>query len=97
MNINSDEIQTLAQSASEVESKINESVTTVDRAVTLSDKTIGDFEKTRSNVQNIVSQITQINTISSHNARSVEEIAAAAEHLNAMTDTLRSKLEIFRT
>lgn len=97
MNINSDEIQTLAQSASEVESKINESVTTVNRAVTLSDKTIEDFEKTRSNVQNIVSQITQVNTISSHNARSVEEIAAAAEHLNAMTDTLRTKLEIFRT
>ncbi|MDD2652658.1 MAG: methyl-accepting chemotaxis protein [Sulfurimonas sp.] len=97
MNINSDEIQTLAQSASEVESKINESVTTVDRAVTLSDKTIGDFENTRTNIQNIVSQIAQVNTISSHNARSVEEIAAAAEHLNAMTDTLRTKLEIFRT
>ena len=30
-------------------------------------------------------------------ARSVEEIASAAEHLNSMTDILHAKLEVFRT
>ncbi|MDQ1338524.1 MAG: hypothetical protein QG617_1491, partial [Campylobacterota bacterium] len=48
-------------------------------------------------VEFIVSQVTQINEISSKNARNVEEIAAAADHLNSMTDDLHAKLETFRT
>ncbi len=60
-------------------------------------KTVNDFEKTGLNVETIVSQVSQINQISSQNARSVEEIAAAAEHLNKMTDDLHAKLELFRT
>lgn len=97
MNINSCEIQSLAQSASDVEIKINQSSEIVKKAVVLNDKTTNDFEKTRNDVQTIVSQVSQINKISSQNARSVEEIAAAAEHLNSMTDTLHFKLEVFRT
>jgi len=97
MNINSCEIQSLAQSASDVEIKINQSSEIVKKAVVLNDKTTNDFEKTRNDVQTIVSQISQINKISSQNARSVEEIAAAAEYLNSMTDTLHFKLEVFRT
>jgi methyl-accepting chemotaxis protein len=97
MNFNSNKIQTLANNASNVEIKINESVIIVNKAVDLNDKTVNDFEKTGENIQTIVNQISQINQISSHNARSVEEIAAAAEHLNSMTDTLHSKLEVFKT
>lgn len=97
MNKNSDTIESLASSASGVEVKINESVITVERAVLLNDKTVSDFEATREDITKIVTKVTQVNTIASHNARSVEEIAAAAEHLNSMTDTLRTKLEIFRT
>lgn len=97
MSSNSQEVQELAVSASHVEKKINESVLIVNEAVKASDRTVMDFEKTGKNVEYIVSQVSEINKISSHNARSVEEIAAAAEHLNSMTDTLHSKLETFRT
>ncbi len=45
----------------------------------------------------IASQVTQINEISSQNARNVEEIASAADHLNSLTEELNSKLETFRT
>jgi len=55
------------------------------------------LEKTGKNVEIIVDQVSQINAISATNARSVEEIAAAAEHLNSMTDELHAKLELFRT
>lgn len=97
MGSNSQEVQELADDASVVEQKINQSVAIVNEAVKATDKTVADFETTGKNVEKIVAQITEINKISSQNARSVEEIASAASHLNSMTDTLHTKLEIFRT
>lgn len=97
MSINSEEIQSLSSVASEVEEKINISVSIVNDAVHASDKTVNDFEHTGKNVDSIVNSVTQINEISAQNARNVEEIAAAAEHLNAMTDELHNKLERFHT
>jgi methyl-accepting chemotaxis protein len=97
MSNNSEDIQALADTASEVEAKINLTVQIVDAAVKASDRTVNDFTKTGKDVESIVAQITQINDISSQNARNVEEIAAAADHLNAMTDDLHAKLETFRT
>ena len=97
MNDNSHEIQALATSASDVEAKITESVEIVQLAVRATDKTVADFEETGKRVGEIASKVSSINEISSTNARNVEEIAAAAEHLNSMTEELNSKLEIFRT
>jgi methyl-accepting chemotaxis protein len=97
MTCNSQEIQELATTATEVEKRINLTVHIVDEAVKASDRTVTDFEKTGTNIETIVIQISQINEISSQNARNVEEIAAAADHLNSMTDDLHAKLETFRT
>jgi methyl-accepting chemotaxis protein len=97
MNSNSKEIQALADVSNDVETKINSSVDIVNQAVKATDKTVTDFEKTGNNVEYIVSQVSEINKISSQNARNVEEIAAAADHLNSMTDDLHAKLESFRT
>jgi methyl-accepting chemotaxis protein len=97
MSSNSEDIQALADMAIQVEDKINISVRIVDEAVVASDRTVTDFEKTGNDVESIVTQITEINDISLVNARNVEEIAAAADHLNSMTDDLHSKLEIFKT
>ena len=97
MSSNSKEIQILATISTEVEEKINETVSIVNMAVKATDKTVIDFEKTGQNVESIVSQVTEINELSSQNARNVEEIASAADHLNTMTDELHAKLETFRT
>ncbi len=97
MNSNSAEVQELANVSTDVEEKINASVSIVQAAVKASDKTVTDFEKTGKDVEYIVSQVSEINKISSQNARNVEEIAAAADHLNSMTDDLHAKLEAFRT
>ncbi len=97
MNTNSAEIQKLANVSTDVEKKINTSVNIVETAVKASDKIVTDFEKTGKDVASIVSQVGEINKISSLNARNVEEIAAAADHLNSMTDALHTKLEAFRT
>ena len=97
MHSNSQEISELSNIAQGVESKINTTVEIVNKAVHASEGTVEEFENTGNNIKTIVSKIEEINEISSTNARSVEEIAAAAEHLNAMTDTLNTKLETFRT
>jgi len=97
MSTNSEEIQELANIAQSVEGRINSTVDIVNDAVSASDKTVKDFENTGNNVEIIVGKVQEINTISSTNARSVEEIAAAAEHLNTLTDELNAKLETFRT
>ena len=97
MSDNSEEIQKLSDIAKGVEDKINSTVEIVDKAVHASEETVKDFEKTGKDVETIVEKVGEINNISSTNARSVEEIASAAEHLNTLTDGLTAKLESFRT
>lgn len=97
MSDNADEVQKLSGSAFNVENKINESVSIVNKAVEATDRTVVDFELTGKSIEYIVTQVSQINEISSRNARSVEEITAATQHLNTMTETLHEKLEIFKT
>jgi len=96
MNQNSQDIQHLTELAEDVEVKINETVSIVDAAVQASDQTANDFENTGKHVDNIVTKVEEINSISTTNARSVEEIAAAAEHLSSLTGELNTKLEAFK-
>ena len=97
MNKNTQGIQELSDIASEVDKKINSTVTIVNKATEASDKTVTDFEKTGNSISIIVSKVSEVNSISSQNARSVEEIASAAEHLNNMTENLNAQLETFKT
>ena len=97
MSAAASEEEALAIKAREVESKIIDTTLIVEKAVDASDKTVEDFLSTGNNIKEIVSKIDEINTISGSNARNVEEIAAAADHLNAMTQGLHSKLERFKT
>nr|WP_107953780.1 Cache 3/Cache 2 fusion domain-containing protein [Campylobacter concisus] len=97
MGINSKQIQELTHVASDVEKTINVMSETMNNAIVMSDKTMQDYIVTGKNVNEIMEGISNINQISSENARSVEEIASAAEHLNKMTDALNSKLSVFRT
>lgn len=69
----------------------------IGNAIKLSDATVDDYIDTGKNINTIVKDIEEINLISKENARSVEEIAGAAEHLNKMTDQLNAKLGEFRT
>jgi methyl-accepting chemotaxis protein len=45
----------------------------------------------------VIEKIGEINTLSSSNARSVEEIAAAAEHLSKLSSNLSHTLAQFKT
>ncbi|WP_169999752.1 methyl-accepting chemotaxis protein [Campylobacter sp. RM9328] len=97
MSKNSHQIQELTNVASNVEQTINVMSDVMSSAIGMSDKTIQDYINTGKNIDDIVKNIDGITAISTENARSVEEIASAAEHLNKMTDTLNAKLSEFRT
>ena len=97
MNVNAKEIQALAEISSNVEEKINETVALVDAAADATNKTVKSFEVSGKDVELITQEINKINEFSSHNARNVEEIATAADHLNSMTEKLHAQLETFTT
>jgi len=97
MTSNSKKVESLASTASEVETKINNMFQVMNNATKVSDKTTENYLKTGDDIESMIDDVAKINDISSHNARSVEEIAGAAEHLSRMTETLNLKLSEFRT
>jgi len=97
MNHNSKEIQELAVIAEDVGTKINTTVDIMDFATNLNDKTVSDYIATGVKIEAIVTKIEEIYTLSTQNTRSVEEIAGASEHLNALTEKLNTILNKFRT
>ncbi len=66
-------------------------------ATQMADKTVTSYIETGDDITGIIDGVGQINGLSTQNARSVEEIASAAEHMNKMTETLNNKLAEFRT
>jgi methyl-accepting chemotaxis protein len=69
---------------------MQESVSAVTTSVENSKKISNDTDK-------IVDMVGNINTLTSQNARSVEEIAAAADHLSRLAENLNNKLNQFRS
>ena len=96
MNKNSKNIQELAGISAEVENKITVTVEVMQEATRVSEKTVNDFEDTGNMIEVISSEIMDINTIVESNARSVEEIASASEHLNRMTEKLNDSMDKFK-
>jgi methyl-accepting chemotaxis protein len=97
MSTNSKKVEELSLNAVNVESKINELSIIMGEATQLTDKTVVNYIETGNSMTGIITSIEKINDLSTQNARSVEEIASAAEHMNKMTETLNDKLSEFRT
>lgn len=97
MSSSSKQMEELVNISNEVQDRMNLIANIVNNATKATDKTVEDFEATSSSIISISKRIAEINSISTKNARSVEEIASASEHLNNMTLSLTQKLEQFRT
>ena len=97
MSKNAQEVQSLLELTSSVQSRIEQAVSKVLYALEASDQSADHFIQTGESVKSIVNQIHTISELSSNNARSVEEISAAAEHLGALTENLNQKLSQFKT
>ena len=97
MSINSRDIQNLSAYSKTVEEKIKETNNVMKEASQANEKMIDDYQITGKSVGKVVEKVIHINDLSSENARSVEEIASAAEHLNEMTEHLNDTLRKFKT
>ncbi len=98
MSANSKKVEQLSQSATSVEEKINDMTSILQKAATKTSETIEKSNtETQKDVDEIADQVSLVSDISSKNARSMEEIASAAEHLNDMTEALNNKLNEFKT
>lgn len=97
MNENSSEMEKLSYTAEMAVKKIEETAMVMKNATDMSDQTVKNYIETSLKIDNMVEKIEQIKELSKNNARSVEEIASAAEHLNKLTDELDGSLQQFKS
>ena len=98
MNHNAKRIHELSEFSNQVTTQTNNAVGMLDQSVLATEEVV---DKANGNVKLIktavIEKIGEINTLSSSNARSVEEIAAAAEHLSKLSTNLSHTLAQFKT
>jgi len=91
------EIQNLGNRAETTQTLMRTTVTNMDNAKIVAIKTASDANLGREKAINVIERIRNIRTISNSNARSVEEIASAAEHLAKLSEGLNLSLSQFKT
>ncbi len=98
MNHNAKRIHDLGAFSVKVSTQTGDAVSLLDESAHAAD---GVVAKAENNVKRIntavIHKIEAINSLSSSNARSVEEIAAAAEHLARLSESLSLTLAQFKT
>nr|WP_321777831.1 methyl-accepting chemotaxis protein [Sulfurimonas sp.] len=94
---NAIEIEKLSVNANTVQSEIASSVKVMDVAVRKVDKMVIGYEENGITVQHMIDKVEVVNELSVSNARSVEEIASASDHLSSMTAKLSSLLSSYKT
>ncbi|MBE0495340.1 MAG: methyl-accepting chemotaxis protein [Campylobacterales bacterium] len=97
MNTNAKKVEELASVSQAVEGKISQMAEVMKKAITMSEATVNDYVQSGEKVKGVIDTISQINALSGENARSVEEMSSAANHLSSMSETLNTKLSQFRT
>ncbi|MDO9057314.1 MAG: methyl-accepting chemotaxis protein [Sulfuricurvum sp.] len=97
MNHNTKRIETLVQASADVNDHTETAVLALADTVTAIEKLSHDTQNNAATTESIIQKIGSINELSTSNARSVEEIAAAAEHLHQMTEQLTAQISVFRT
>ena len=97
MNVNSQSMENLTKIASEVEKNINETAVIMDNATISSKNTVKEYISTGKKIDDIVTKIEEVNTITISNTRSMEEVSGATEHLSNLTEKLNHVLGNFRT
>jgi methyl-accepting chemotaxis protein len=97
MSSNAKDVEDLANVSQSVEATISQMSQAMQKAISMSEETIGDYIQNGQEVKKIIQTIDKINSLSGENARSVEEMSGAAQHLSQMGETLNSKLTQFKT
>ncbi len=97
MTRNAKGFEALTEIAGEVEEKIKNVSDSMHNALEMAQSSLDTSLVIGTSMNNIKDKTSQIDEISTSNARSVEEIANASEHLHKLTEELNGRLEQFRT
>lgn len=97
MNKNAETFKQMTHKAQSVSSAIVDAADVMKQAVKATEHSMQSSQRISDNVSTVVKEMHNIDDISTKNARSVEEIASAAEHLYKLTEELNNGLGKFRT
>ena len=97
ITVNAKEIEKLSEYATNAETEINTSVESIERSIIQVDETVTGYINNSETVRTMVSKVGEIESISSENSTSVDEIADASANLSDMTIKLNNMLEEYRT
>lgn len=97
MNKNAESVQELVEVSQRLRAKIEDSADTLLKTETISRKSSETSQELAFETEKMLQGIEDVNNISAENTRSVEEIAAASEHLAKLAIELNDKLEKFKT
>ncbi|MDD4506731.1 MAG: methyl-accepting chemotaxis protein [Sulfurospirillaceae bacterium] len=96
MDLNVKLFSELVKQSEEVSDKIATSVSFMKNSIQVVDKATDMSEKSGDEIKKAMDEINHINQITSSNARDIEEIASAAEHLHSVTQNLNNQLHYFK-
>ena len=97
MQDNVEEFNAAVNKAEEVDVQLEEVNQALDSVVSISTQSTSRSQQIAKEMQDVIQNMKDVTEISTANARSVEEIAGAAEHLSNLTEELNNQLELFRT
>lgn len=96
MSRNANNIQKLTGVSNVVEKTIIDTIAVMQSTVETVATNAENSRQISQDTDKIVNMVSNINTLTSQNARSVEEIASAADHLSKLSENLNQKLNQFR-
>lgn len=97
MSMNARNIERLVNISENVEGVVVETVGTMNESINNVASNTDNSIKIAQDSGKIVDSVSKINDLTASNARSVEEIASASEHLYKLTDGLKNKLDQFKS
>jgi len=93
---NAEKIEELANTAHNVEVKVDDTVKKVHFAVLATKEMIDNFGKIKESIDKIVKRIEEISNISTDNYESIKELTTTAKHLSKIANELNIKLSQFK-
>lgn len=96
MSTNADAIQELGKHSAHVQSQTLEAVESMNKTTLIVERTVQISIENNAELTDSLHEIDMIRKLSTDNARSVEEIATAAQHLEAMNAMLKQEADKFK-
>ena len=97
MSQNATIVESLAHSAQETQVELDNSATSMQNSIINVDEMVHGYIHNAKTVQGMIQKIEQLNTYSTENSKSVNDVAEASNKLSQMTESLNSLLKDYRT